>query len=152
MAILVWPVVVYHPYEVTYFNSFIGGLGGAQRRALFTMPSPHDYRSGGTEGDYWYSSFRDALRTIHANTMGRTDFSVATCDPIVAKSYTALEWEAPPLPMLSVDPAHADYVVVIPRAGYCPPKVVTDLEAARPRLTRVEREGGIIYEVLAPPR
>src|SRR5262249_43589512 len=61
IAIVAWPVVQYRPFEATYFNSLIGGLGGSQRRALFAMAPPADRRVNGTEGDYWLSSMREGL-------------------------------------------------------------------------------------------
>ena len=65
-AALVWPVIRYHPYETAYFNAFVGGLGGAQRRALF-LSGPSSVRLNGTEGDYWYSSLRAGLRDIESS-------------------------------------------------------------------------------------
>lgn len=59
---LLWPVLQYMPFETVYFNRLIGGLGGAQKRALFSERPPHDHRANGTEGDYWFSSVRDGLR------------------------------------------------------------------------------------------
>ena len=62
--VLLWPIAAYGPYETTYFNALIGGLGGAQRQALFYLPAYNSLTNGanGTEGDYWWSATRPASR------------------------------------------------------------------------------------------
>ena len=47
-----------HPYQMTYFNSLVGGLEGA---------------AGRYETDYWVSSYREAMLWIHRQSPpGRT--------------------------------------------------------------------------------
>lgn len=45
-----------HPYEMTYFNAFVGGTGGADGRF---------------ETDYWASSYGEAVRWINREAAGR---------------------------------------------------------------------------------
>jgi Dolichyl-phosphate-mannose-protein mannosyltransferase len=153
VGVLVWPIIVYHPFETTYFNAFIGGLGGAERRHLFAMQPPHDYRVNGTEGDYWYSSYRDGLHRVYEATKGRSDFSVSTCQPFTALEATALEWPSDRVPTLAAKTEQADYIVLIPRPGsQCSFEDIDRFAANRPVLERVTREGGLVYEVVGPRR
>lgn len=54
-----------HPYQVTYFNSLVGGLGGAQKSFI---PESHDY---------WLSSYRQAVDWLNANTSDQTAVTAA---------------------------------------------------------------------------
>jgi len=147
-AALLWPVVEYHPYETTYFNVFQGGLGGAQRGGLFLTP-PHSERVNGTEGDYWYSSLRAGLRDLEAlSSGGRT---VGLCGPRPPQGRANLR-AGSPLRFLDGYEAtvEADLVYAAPRPRECGWNDVRDLETERPLLRRVERGGGLIYEVFGP--
>jgi hypothetical protein len=148
LAVLVWPVVEYHPYETTYFNVLAGGLGGAQRRGLFLSPRWAD-RVNGTEGDYWYSSLRAGLRDLEAfSPAGGT---VGLCGPRAPQARADLR-DGSHLHILSGDSATdvADLVYASPRPRECGWNDVRDIEVARPLLRRVERGGGLIYEVFGP--
>jgi hypothetical protein len=46
-----------HPYEYTYYNTFVGGTGGA-------------YRS--YETDYWLTCYKESLEWLRANEPGKT--------------------------------------------------------------------------------
>jgi hypothetical protein len=148
LAGLLWPVVEYHPYETTYFNVLAGGLGRAQRRGLF-LTTPSEDRLNGTEGDYWYSSLRAGLRDLEAlSPGGRT---VGLCGPRSPQGRADLR-AGSPLRFLDGDEATvaADLVYAAPRPRECGWNDVRDLEIARPLLRRVERGGGLIYEVFGP--
>jgi hypothetical protein len=145
LAALLWPVVEYHPYETTYFNVFEGGLGHAQKSGLF-LTSPYSDRLNGTEGDYWYSSLRAGLRDLEAfSPEGGT---VGLCGPHSPQGRANLR-AGSPLRFLDGDEAAevADMVYAAPRPRECGWNDVRDLEIARPLLRRVERGGGLIYEV-----
>lgn len=148
LAGLVWPVVEYHPYETTYFNVLAGGLGRAQRRGLF-LTLPFADRRNGTEGDYWYSSLRAGLRDLEAFApQGRT---VGLCGPRSPQGRADLR-AGSPLRFLDGDEAtvEADLVYAAPRPRQCGWNDVRDLEIVRPLLRRVERGGGLVYEVFGP--
>ena len=51
----------------------------------------------------------------------------------------------------SLEGRTAPVVWVSPREGACSWKLVRALESERPVLLRVERGGGLIYELLGPP-
>jgi Dolichyl-phosphate-mannose-protein mannosyltransferase len=142
---LVLPIVMYHPYDTAYFNVFAGGLGGAQRRALFREPDAGP-SSWGTEGDYWSSGLRDAVRAARAMAPAPAPVGVCAWEPELA----ALD-AGEPLGNVTADAEHADGVVIVsPRYGRCSWARVRELERTRPMIRRVERGGGLIYEVLGP--
>jgi hypothetical protein len=141
---LLLPILRYHPFETAYFNVFAGGLGGAQRRALFREPDAGPF-SWGTEGDYWSSGLRDAVRAARTVAPAPTILGVCAWEPELA----ALD-AGEPLEHVTADAEHADVVLISPRYGRCSWARVRDLERSRPVIRRVERGGGLIYEVLGP--
>jgi hypothetical protein len=145
LGCLMLALLSYSPYEIAYFNSFIGGLGGAQRAALFRMPPPHTNNVNETEGDYWGSNLREFQRWLHQQSPMPS--TVGTCG--VARANFDSNWDGPP-EVRSVEVRDAQVVYVLPRMPFCGWRVVRGLEARRPILKRVEREGGLIYEVLGP--
>jgi hypothetical protein len=145
LASLVVPIVEYHPYETTYFNFLAGGLGGAQRRGLFRYDTL-TARLSGTEGDYWYNSLRRGLRDIEAAAGGPA--TVASCGPR-GMHFRANMAQGTKLTFLdsTSDTDVSDFVYAAPRQNECDWADVRALEAARPMLKRVERDGGLIYEI-----
>ena len=133
-------------FEATYFNVLVGGLGGAQRRALFTMAPPHDQRVLGTEGDYWYSSVSEASDELA--TLVPPGGSIGLCGPPVPQM--DMQWHGPGPTHRYAPPEQADYVYVTPRGLFCDWTAVRALESNRPIVHRVERGGGLIYEILGP--
>ena len=146
VAVLIWPVAEYRPFEAAYFNRFIGGLGGAQRAALFRVEPPFAPLASGTEGDYWWSSSRagvEAARAIDPQA------PVAMCGG--SKAVLPIELRTPDSGPRFVEADNpAALVYVNPREEFCPWKRVRELEAKRPILKRVERGGGLIWELLGP--
>ena len=145
---LVWPVVQYRPYEVTYYNSFIGGLGGAQRNLVF-KDGP---RPMGGEGDYWYSTTREAM--AFAKSYLSETHAVGSCGPYG----TQINMNRGDVEKLTVTTEYrnlaafdsASVVYAVPHPVHCKWSTVRALERERPILHRVEREGGLVYEVLGP--
>ena len=146
---VLWPLLAYAPFETTYFNSFIGGLGGAQRRALFRPAPRGDQRSGGTEGDYWYQSLRQAFIEAYKRVPIQTDL-VLCAGPTVLAEANRTGQPLRPISFNSVRAPYAPLVWVSPREGACTWRMVRQLETERPILLRVERGGGLIYELLGP--
>ena len=143
---LLAPWLAYRPYEATYFNFLVGGLGGAQRRALFTMAPPHDQRVLGTEGDYWYSSVGEADDRLAL--MVPAGSTIGLCGPPIPQVDMQWHGAGPTHRYASTD--DADYVYLAPRGLFCDWTAVRELESNRPILHRVERGGGLIYEILGP--
>jgi hypothetical protein len=147
---LLVPLLRYAPFETAYFNVFTGGLGGAQARALFHMPPPTDPRSDGTEGDYWYQSMRVAFSELGKRLP--VPATVALCDAPPVLGQANLTGQPYRLVRLnSLEGRAAPVVWVSPRERACSWKLVRALESERPVLLRVERGGGLIYELLGPP-
>jgi hypothetical protein len=146
LGCLLLALLSYSPYEIAYFNSLIGGLGGAQRAALFRMPFPHTDNVNETEGDYWGSSLREFQRWMHQQSPMPS--TVGLCG-VGAPNFDA-NWDGP-REAHSVEIKNAEVVYVMPRQPFCDWRVVRGVEARRPILRRVEREGGLIYEILGPP-
>jgi len=147
---LVWPLAAYRPYETTYFNAFIGGLGGAQRQALFYLPAYESLTNGanGTEGDYWWSATRDGIEAAHALDPSAP---IALCGSSVELLPQALR--KPDSGLHFVNRGQRDALVFVsPREGslFCGWTIVRELESRRPVLKRVERGGGLVWEILGP--
>jgi hypothetical protein len=148
--LLIWPVAQYTPYETAYFNTFIGGLRGAQATNLFSLDGV-DRRIEGTEGDYWYNSLRRGLRDIHAAMRGEEIIGLCGPDRVLGR----INWGNPVTPPFVDyrDPSglelRSDFVYVMPRGVFCDADRIRRLEVGRRVLTRVERGGGLIYMTLA---
>ena len=146
---LLVPLLRYAPFETAYFNFMTGGLGGAQARALFRMPPPTDPRSDGTEGDYWYQSLRVAF--IQAAQRVPMPATIALCNAPPVLGQANLTGQAfRPVRIDTPEGRGAPVVWISPREGGCGWRQVRALESERPVLHRVERGGGLIYELLGP--
>jgi hypothetical protein len=143
---LLWPVVEYHPFEAAYFNVLAGGLGGAQRDGLFRSPLP-DEMVNGTEGDYWSSSLREGFRAARAfDPSGRP---IGVCAWLPALAGIDSDGTAPPVTS-AVEAPEVAVVYASPRGQRCTWSRLHALERWRPVLSRVTRDGGLIYEILGP--
>jgi hypothetical protein len=146
---LVWPLRAYHPFELAYFNLLAGGLGRAQREGLYRSASTP--LANGTEGDYWSSSLREGMRAAAAATPPGQAIGLCTWLPALADIDRDGDGGGPP-PVVTTETGHADVAVVYvsPREKRCAWKKVHELERQRSVLQRVERGGGLIYEILGP--
>lgn len=147
---LTLPVAEYHPYETTYFNFLIGGLGGAQQKALYRIPPPQDIRVNGTEGDYWFSSARDAFYDLRR--LNPKNEPIAICGP--GRSHALFNIiDEPRFNFVEVQEKSFDeapFLYASPRETLCWWRQVRRWEKERPVIKRVERGGGLIYEILGP--
>jgi hypothetical protein len=151
------PVAVSHPFETTYFNIFIGGLQGAQRRHPLKPPPPHDAWAVDSECDYWWSSLRRAIAGIRDHGDAR---SIGVCGNTARLGRMNWASSAPTPEFIggidgyggTGDLARAEYVYAMPRDFFCSTETIRGLEARRPVLHRETRQGGLIYELLGPPR
>jgi hypothetical protein len=159
LVCLVLPILAYRPYELMYFNSLAGGLGGAQANALLFVPKTvtkdghKEHNASGAEGDFWFTSVRDALRHARAY-MPPAGGSIGFCGPWVAQVRANTEDVA--LDIHAGDPrALRDvpivYVAPVGNVDACTYFMAREFERERPVLWRVVREGGLIFEVLGAP-
>jgi hypothetical protein len=151
IALLAWPLVEYYPYEDTYFNALLGGLGKAQRRGLFVMWVPADPRASGTEGDYWFTSLRLGIEKIQAmRAPSQRGEPIAICGPPDMLAHA--NEVADPKPPITYNLDGANVIYVSPREGSCGWEMVRLLESDREILHREERGGGLIYEIVGRRR
>jgi len=116
---------------------------------LFKPPPKADQRSAGTEGDYWYQSLRQAF--IQANRLLPVPADIVLCSaPVVLGEANRTGQPLRPISFTSIRAPRAPLVWVSPREGACSWRMVRQLETERPVLLRVERGGGLIYELLGP--
>ncbi|MBI5545483.1 MAG: glycosyltransferase family 39 protein, partial [Deltaproteobacteria bacterium] len=150
LGALIWPVAEYHPYETTYFSSLIGGLGGAQQKGLFRIGPGQDPRVNGTEGDYWFSSARDAFYDLRR--LNPQNAPIGICGP--GRSHAMFNiLDEPRFQFVEVpEPGFADtsFLYISPRETLCWWREVRRYESERPLLSRIERGAGLIYEILGP--
>jgi hypothetical protein len=137
---VVLPVVKYHPYENSYFNFLVGGLGGAQRKHLLSMPADHDERTADTESDYWYSSLRPFLRRYRGEL--ENGATLGLCGP--SELQARADWEGTK-PLSLKSPREADLVFTSPRF-HC----LDQADGTRP-VFEERRGGGLIYRVYRNP-
>jgi hypothetical protein len=151
----VWPVATTHPFETEYFNLLAGGLGGAQRRGVLSADPPLG-GANGSEADYWFNSLREALGVMRK--LRHDGQKLGACGPWPAQ--VQVDWEFQEKLSYSGDQrghiAHgtlsADLLYASPRSeGACSWRVVREWERTRPIFWRVERDGGLIYEIFGLP-
>ncbi len=70
----IFALVRLHPYPYTYYNAFIGGVGGAFRRY---------------ETDYWLTCYKETLRLINQEAQGHAVTLFALRQPQIARRYAA---------------------------------------------------------------
>jgi len=118
LFILVLPGIVggvrLHPYEYAYYNSFVGGTGGAFRRY---------------ETEYWGTSFREAAEFLNAHA--KANARVLAIGP----GHTLSPFLRVDLKMVDDDP---DYAVILTRYDYD-----LENYTKYPDWYRVEREGAV---------
>jgi hypothetical protein len=144
---IVWPIAEYHPFEVTYFNVFAGGLGGAQRRGLLSETGPLK-RACQAEADYWYTGSRLGLADLQRVAKPTDNLFIDGPTPPQALA----NWPAGAkldAPAAYRSEAEAEIVYISPSPGV-PWKHIHEIERERPVLRRVERGTGLIYEILGP--
>ncbi len=131
---------------MTYrFNWLTGGLGGAQQQRCSYVPG-EDWRSPGTEGDYWHASIRDFLS--HVGPIVPPDQVISVCGTMYVQAVA--NWRRPEQLHYADRREDATYLYAAPRESFCSWADIRDLESQRPVLLRVTRDGGLIYEIMGP--
>jgi len=117
-----------HPNQYIYYNSFVGGVEGAQRN--FKL-------------DYWANSYAEAvrgledyLRTAYGADFKKHEFTVAVCGPPISANYYF-----PPNFRFTRQPANADFFIAFTKDN------CDRLLPGRP-VYRVERMGALLSIVL----
>ncbi|MCP4038966.1 MAG: hypothetical protein GY733_18650 [bacterium] len=132
--VLAWPAIdLYrlHPYQMTYFNRWVGGVEGA---------------TGSYETDYWLLSYREAMEWVNERARDRGEGPLDVIVAIDEHAYECAAWFASPdvrIQMLDTAdaspelPAGTDYFIATTRYGqyaYYPES---------PVVHRITREGGV---------
>ena len=143
MLLAAWPTLQYHPFESTYYNLFVGGLGGAQARQL-TRPYVQrmEFWAVDSETDYWGYSYRDALRVV--GEVAEKNASFAPCGNLIGP-LTPFQHARPDLRQSSKE--GADFFVVIPRGPFCSEDERRYVRENAEIVKEERRDGGLIYGV-----
>jgi hypothetical protein len=96
---LIYPIITYHPYQLSYFNELVGGIRGAY---------------GKYDMDYWGISQKQAVDWINHNALPNSVVS------IVMSADTAAKYLRPDLlkKVNTTDWDHADYVILLNRQSF----------------------------------
>jgi len=95
-------LIITHPYQTTFFNSFVGGLKGAQERKI------------SSSSDYWLNSYRNAGEWIEKNAKANTLYFAFPKQALFR--YYIKRSDLVPIPMLDWQniPRNA-YIIIVPR-------------------------------------
>jgi hypothetical protein len=148
--VVLWlsPVILWnatrHPYQLVFYNSLVGGLGGAQERGL----------RGAT--DYWGSSYRSGLRWVNRHVEPNSMLMVGAGERIV-RSVRDL-WLRPDVELV---PAHAfdraldraaehrraAYLMTITRREFYPEALRRD-RSGDEVVHEIRVDGGVLLRIL----
>ncbi|MGH7335149.1 MAG: ArnT family glycosyltransferase, partial [Candidatus Rokuibacteriota bacterium] len=143
VALAAWPVVQYHPYESTYYNVLVGGLGGAQSKPLTRgYIDKMEYWAVDSEGDYWGFSYRNAIRDM--NRVAERGTSFHPCGDLLGP-LTVFQKVRPDL--RQTDRNQADYFIILPRRPFCSDEDQRYIRAEAEVVREERRDGGLIYGV-----
>jgi len=119
-------IIQLHPYEYVYYNSFVGGVSGAERRF---------------ELDYWGASFRNVANFLNANAP--EDVQVLVIGP----TFSLSRYTRPDIHVIEFDeendlPSGSYYVVILTRND-------SDLQyfTDAPTVYKVEKMGALLSVV-----
>lgn len=94
-------IVQLHPYEYTYYNSFIGGTSGAFRRY---------------ETDYWLTCYKEAVETLNTSLNDSANLFVRR-EAYIAEYYAADHINVLSLRDFAADVQSGDYILVNTRSN-----------------------------------
>ena len=132
-----------HPFELVYWNAFIGGYGGARAAAI---PQA---------SDYWATSYRQGLRWLNAHAPRSTLLVVTVAPHTVAMAAPLRLRPDIGVAVLSAETAHRMaatrpvFVMFVPREDWRKP-LDRELERTQTPVARWERDGApvlLIYRV-----
>jgi hypothetical protein len=138
-------VVSTHPYQTTFFNKLVGGLGGAQEKRL-----PYCY-------DYWLNSYREAGAWLSddaekdAAYYGYPWVLSRPYNEILRYDVTRADLRAVGLSEVLEDMAPNTYVVVVPRLGWSEYDKILAAVASLDVVYEVKRQGGTIVTIYHKP-
>jgi hypothetical protein len=143
-----WPVASYFPYESTYYNLFVGGFGGAQRRHI-TAPfcAGMEWWCPDSESDYWGYSLRNAVRDVNRDAPANS--AVYPCGNLVGP---LMKWAELRGDLRITGRDQAEYFILIPRRPFCGEDDQRYIRENGLPVHVVEREGGLVYGVFRRKR
>ncbi|MBI5549359.1 MAG: glycosyltransferase family 39 protein [Deltaproteobacteria bacterium] len=143
VGLAAWPVVQYHPYETTYYNAFVGGLGGAQRRQLsWHFCEGMEFWCPDSEGDYWGFSFKNAVREV--NRVAEPGAKLHPCGNLIGP---LTRWQPVRKDMRIVGRNEADWFIVIPRRPFCSEGDRRYIAQNAEVVHEERRDGGLIFGI-----
>lgn len=119
---LIWNLVSYHPFQITYFNELVGGIRGAW---------------GKYDLDYWGGSQKYAVAWINKNTPPGSVVSI-----VMAADVAARYLRSDLLPRLNTTaPQDADYVVLLNRQSFFSRYHIEEYRQTHTPLTSISTQG-----------
>jgi len=140
-----YPLIITHPYQTTYFNSLIGGLNGAQEAGF-----PYSC-------DYWYNSYREAGAWLDNNA-----FHGAHCYSFIASHILKYNLSRADLELVDLSPQDISkimpnsYIVVVAKKSKNKPfapsraKFLFDIRNLK-AVYSIKRQGGEIATIYYKP-
>ncbi|HEY3447714.1 MAG TPA: glycosyltransferase family 39 protein [Myxococcales bacterium] len=143
LGLAAWPVVQYHPFETTYYNALIGGLGGAQQKEMsHYFCQGMEFWCPDSEGDYWGFSFKNAARDVSREAPNGA--KLYACGNLIGP---LARWEPLRKDLRMAGRNEADYFVVIPRRPFCSEDDRRYIAAHTTVVKEERRDGGLVYGV-----
>jgi hypothetical protein len=145
-AMAAFPIALYHPDESTYYNFFVGGLGGAQESKLTeSYCKGMEWWCPDSEGDYWAFSYRRALEELGRRAEPKATF---TACGILLHPLTKFQHVREGLQLVPGNrPDWAEWYVVIPRRPFCDENWMRFIHEWADLVTEERRDGGLIWAI-----
>jgi hypothetical protein len=142
LGLALWPVIQYHPFETTYYNLLVGGLGGAQRLEISTRHYCQDmeFWCPDSEGDYWGFSYRRAVRDL--GELADPGASFYPCGNLIGP-LTRWQELRPDIRLTGRD--QADWILVVPRRPFCSENDMRFVREQTESVKEERRDGGLVY-------
>lgn len=143
LGLALWPVVQYHPFETTYYNALIGGLGGAQQKQMsHVFCQGMEFWCPDSEGDYWGFSFKNAARDV--NAVAPPGARLHACGNLVGP---LARWQPIRKDLRMSGRNEADFFIVIPRRPFCSEDDRRYIAQHASVVKEERRDGGLVYGV-----
>ena len=115
-----------HPYEYTYYNSFIGGTANAFRKY---------------ETDYWLTCYKDAVEALNATTSGPANLFVHR-EAYIARYYAQENLSVQDLRGAASQVQSGDYILVNTRTNE-DRRILKDI----PSVIQIQRDGALFCTI-----
>lgn len=134
-----WAIISSHPYQTTFFNAFVGGLGGAQERGI------------GQARDYWLNSYKAAGAWLDEHAAAGAHYHAMPNTQVLTYSVTRPDLKPLTDDVLSELPGNT-YVVVTPRRGRRSYWQLMKMLENTPVVYELKRDGGEMFTIYHKPR